>query len=163
MLAGFADGEKAAAAAGQAITVRCLVTAMRHAARSREIAELAIRFRDLGVVGFDIAGAEAGALTHWIVRRFIAHYGVDMAEAVEPDPDAYPSFNAFFTRALRADAQLQGVVLIALTGWGAPGDLRQSQEAGFDQHLTKPVSLEALEQALAAAASRAGSPAGNPA
>ena len=42
------------------ITVRCLVTAMRHAARSCEIAELAIRFRDKGVVGFDIAGAEAG-------------------------------------------------------------------------------------------------------
>ncbi len=60
VLAGFADGEKAAAAAGHTITVRCLVTAMRHAARSREIAELAIRFRDKGVVGFDIAGAEAG-------------------------------------------------------------------------------------------------------
>ena len=60
VLAGFADGEKAASAEGRAITVRCLVTAMRHAARSREIAELAIRFRDKGVVGFDIAGAEAG-------------------------------------------------------------------------------------------------------
>ena len=60
VLAGFADGEKAANAAGYAITMRCLVTAMRHAARSREIAELAIRFRDKGVVGFDIAGAEAG-------------------------------------------------------------------------------------------------------
>ena len=45
---------------GRTITVRCLVTAMRHAARSLEIAELAIRFRDKGVVGFDIAGAEAG-------------------------------------------------------------------------------------------------------
>jgi adenosine deaminase len=60
VLAGFADGEKAAAAEGHAIKVRCLVTAMRHAALSREIAELAIRFRDKGVVGFDIAGAEAG-------------------------------------------------------------------------------------------------------
>ena len=60
VLAGFADGEKAAAAAGHTIVVRGLVTAMRHAARSREIAELAIRFRDKGVVGFDIAGAEAG-------------------------------------------------------------------------------------------------------
>ncbi|AQT81310.1 adenosine deaminase [Mycolicibacterium litorale] len=60
VLAGFADGEKAAAAEGHPIVVRCLVTAMRHAARSREIAELAIRFRDKGVVGFDIAGAEAG-------------------------------------------------------------------------------------------------------
>jgi adenosine deaminase len=60
VLAGFADGEKAAIAEGRTITVRCLVTAMRHAARSLEIAELAIRFRDKGVVGFDIAGAEAG-------------------------------------------------------------------------------------------------------
>jgi adenosine deaminase len=60
VLAGFADGEKAAAAEGRTITVRCLVTAMRHAALSREIAELAIRFRDKGVIGFDIAGAEAG-------------------------------------------------------------------------------------------------------
>jgi adenosine deaminase len=60
VLAGFADGEKAASAEGRTITVRCLVTAMRHAARSAEIAELAIRFRDKGVVGFDIAGAEAG-------------------------------------------------------------------------------------------------------
>ncbi|MEB3033237.1 adenosine deaminase [[Mycobacterium] nativiensis] len=60
VLAGFADGERAAAATGREITVRCLVTAMRHAALSREIAELAIRFRDKGVVGFDIAGAEAG-------------------------------------------------------------------------------------------------------
>lgn len=60
VLAGFAAGEKACAADGRPIKVRCLVTAMRHAAMSREIAELAIRFRDKGVVGFDIAGAEAG-------------------------------------------------------------------------------------------------------
>ena len=60
VLAGFVDGEKACAAAGRPIVVRCLVTAMRHAALSREIADLAIRFRDKGVVGFDIAGAEAG-------------------------------------------------------------------------------------------------------
>jgi adenosine deaminase len=60
VLAGLADGEKAARAEGRSITVRCLVTAMRHAARSLEIARLAIRFRDKGVVGFDIAGAEAG-------------------------------------------------------------------------------------------------------
>jgi adenosine deaminase len=60
VLEGFAAGEKACAAAGCAITVRLLVTAMRHAAVSREIAALAIRFRDKGVVGFDIAGAEAG-------------------------------------------------------------------------------------------------------
>lgn len=44
----------------QRIRVGALLTAMRHQARSMEIAELAVRYRDIGVVGFDIAGAEAG-------------------------------------------------------------------------------------------------------
>ena len=60
VLEGFAAGERDCALTGRPIVVRCLVTAMRHAAMSRDIAELAIRFRDFGVVGFDIAGAEAG-------------------------------------------------------------------------------------------------------
>jgi adenosine deaminase len=42
------------------LTIYAIVSAMRTAARSLEIAELAVRFRDAGVVGFDIAGAEAG-------------------------------------------------------------------------------------------------------
>jgi adenosine deaminase len=46
--------------AGRAITIGTLATAMRHAANSNEIAELALRHRDEGVVGFDIAGSEAG-------------------------------------------------------------------------------------------------------
>jgi adenosine deaminase len=45
---------------GREIRVGQLVTAMRHADRGLEIAELAVRHRDRGVVGFDIAGAEAG-------------------------------------------------------------------------------------------------------
>ncbi|GGK56525.1 adenosine deaminase [Nocardia camponoti] len=59
-LEGFREGEAEAAALGQPIRVTTLLTAMRHAARSREIAELTLRFRDKGVGGFDIAGAEAG-------------------------------------------------------------------------------------------------------
>jgi len=59
-LAGFREGERLAAEAGRPIVVRALLTAMRHAAKSREIAELAVRYRDDGVGGFDIAGAEAG-------------------------------------------------------------------------------------------------------
>jgi adenosine deaminase len=57
---GFAAGAKEAAGEGREIRIGTLVTAMRHAARSREIAELAERHRERGVVGFDIAGAEAG-------------------------------------------------------------------------------------------------------
>ncbi|SCG75366.1 adenosine deaminase [Micromonospora echinaurantiaca] len=60
VLAGFAEGSALAAEAGTPIRVGTLLTAMRHAARSQEIAELAVRHRDAGVVGFDIAGAEAG-------------------------------------------------------------------------------------------------------
>ncbi len=52
--------EEAVDAAGGTIRVGQLVTAMRHADRAQEIAELAVRHRDRGVVGFDIAGAEAG-------------------------------------------------------------------------------------------------------
>ncbi|MGH3310035.1 MAG: adenosine deaminase [Streptomyces sp.] len=57
---GFREGERRARADGNRIRVGALLTAMRHAARALEIAELANRYRELGVVGFDIAGAEAG-------------------------------------------------------------------------------------------------------
>jgi adenosine deaminase len=60
VLAGFREGEANAARAGNQIRVGAIATAMRHAARSREIAELAVAYRDRGIVGFDIAGAEAG-------------------------------------------------------------------------------------------------------
>jgi adenosine deaminase len=54
------DEAMASTGHGRPIVVRQLLTAMRHQARSREIAELAVKHRDDGVVGFDIAGAEAG-------------------------------------------------------------------------------------------------------
>ncbi|MFB8039549.1 adenosine deaminase [Streptomyces sp. NPDC056004] len=57
---GFREGEQRARRDGHRIRVGALLTAMRHAARSLEIAELANRYRDQGVAGFDIAGAEAG-------------------------------------------------------------------------------------------------------
>ena len=55
VLDGFASGS-----AGTDLTIYAICSAMRTAAHSREIAELAVRNRDRGVVGFDIAGAEAG-------------------------------------------------------------------------------------------------------
>ncbi len=60
VLEGFREGERRSTEAGRPIVVRTLLTAMRTAARSREIAELTVAYRDRGVVGFDIAGAEAG-------------------------------------------------------------------------------------------------------
>lgn len=58
--AGIDAGVEEARASGHRIRIGQLVSAMRHADRGLEIAELAVRHRDNGVVGFDIAGAEAG-------------------------------------------------------------------------------------------------------
>jgi PAS domain S-box-containing protein len=91
---------------------------------------------------------------------FVAHdgpQGLRMASEMAPDlvllDIGLPGMSGYdVARAIRRSDQLPRMVLIALTGWGGQSDQQASQEAGFDQHLTKPVSLEALEQALAAAA-----------
>jgi adenosine deaminase len=57
---GFRIGMERAAAAGRPIVMKMLVTAMRQAARSVEVAACAVRHRDEGVVGFDVAGPEKG-------------------------------------------------------------------------------------------------------
>jgi len=86
VLDGFAAGSLGAAEGGHQIRVRALLTAMRHAARSREIAELSIAFRDRGVAGFDIAGAEAGfpPTRHLdafeYLRRESAHFTIHAGE-----------------------------------------------------------------------------------
>ena len=84
---GFREGEDEAASSGTPIRVGALLTAMRHAAKSTEIAELAVRYRDNGVVGFDIAGAEAGfpPTRHLdafeYLRRENAHFTIHAGEA----------------------------------------------------------------------------------
>jgi adenosine deaminase len=59
-LEGFKLGAAKADEAGRPIVMKMLVTAMRQAARSVEVAECAVRWRDAGVVGFDVAGPEKG-------------------------------------------------------------------------------------------------------
>ncbi|MFJ6003309.1 adenosine deaminase [Arthrobacter sp. NPDC092385] len=67
---GLEAGAAAAIAAGRLIQVGQLITAMRHADRGQEIAELAVRHRDRGAVGFDIAGAENGFLPSRFTEAF---------------------------------------------------------------------------------------------
>ncbi len=52
-----------------------------------------------------LASAEAGSLTTSIIRWFVGRYGVNMAEAANPEITSYKSFNEFFTRPLKADAR----------------------------------------------------------
>ncbi|PPK69713.1 adenosine deaminase [Actinokineospora auranticolor] len=85
--AGFREGERRAAADGRTVRIGTLLCAMRQNARASEIAELAVRYRDAGVVGFDIAGPEAGfpptrtldAFDY--LRRENAHFTIHAGEA----------------------------------------------------------------------------------
>ena len=52
-----------------------------------------------------VAAKERGALTTWIIDRFVRKYGVNMDEALNPDIGSYASFNDFFTRPLKPDAR----------------------------------------------------------
>ena len=52
-----------------------------------------------------VAGWKGGIVTRSIIRKFVAHYGVDMTEAAEPAIESYLTFNDFFTRALRGGAR----------------------------------------------------------
>jgi phosphatidylserine decarboxylase len=69
-----------------------------------------------------VANWRGGANTTAIIRRFVAKYGVNMAEAAEPDITKYASFNDFFTRALKPGARP-----LAASAWVSPVDGAISQ------------------------------------
>ncbi len=75
-----------------------------------------------------VAGARWGGLTTAIIRRFIRRYGVNMDEAANPDPAAYPSFNEFFTRALK-----EGARPLADADWVCPVDGAISQFGAIER------------------------------
>ena len=84
---GLAAGMAACEARGQKIEVRQLVTAMRQGQPTRDIAELALRYRRDGVAGFDIAGPEKGNQpsrfleSFQLLRRHNAYYTIHAGEA----------------------------------------------------------------------------------
>jgi DNA-binding response OmpR family regulator len=51
-------------------------------------------------------------------------------------------------RELRAIKGVQSLVLVATTGFGTDDDRRRSKEAGFDEHLVKPIELDKLDDIL---------------
>lgn len=74
-----------------------------------------------------VASGRWGGLTTWIIRDFVRRYGVDMQEAAEPDVARYPSFNEFFTRALKPGARP-----LAQADWVCPVDGAISQFGAID-------------------------------
>ena len=78
------------------------------------------------------------------------------AQAHEPDlailDIGMPGLNGYdLARALRADAATTAIVLFAVSGWGQASDKDLASQAGFDRHFVKPVTPEALLEAIAEA------------
>jgi len=91
--------------------------------------------------------------------------GVSQAHACRPDAAlvdiGLPGIDGYeVARRLRADPATHAIRLIAVTGYGLPEDQRRVMEAGFDQHLVKPVQIERLLEALATVVTPAPAPAG---
>lgn len=99
------------------------------------------------------ANASAGGVTTSVIRWFVDQYRVDMQEAAEPDVARYASFNAFFTRALRAGARP-----VAPAPYVCPVDGAVSQCGAIDHdrvlqakgHSYSTVALVGGDSALAA-------------
>jgi CheY-like chemotaxis protein len=89
-------------------------------------------------------------------RTRTVHEGAQVLEAARDfSPDVVlldiglPGMSGYeVARQLRADPRFSHTVLMAVTGWGSEDDRRRSRAAGFDEHLTKPVDLAALEPLL---------------
>ena len=100
-----------------------------------------------------LAGLEGGAATTAVIRWFAKRYGVNMAEAANPDPASYTSFNEFFTRPLRAGARA-----LADADFVCPvdGAISQFGPIEFDQvfqakgHFYSTTALVGGDRALAA-------------
>ena len=73
--------------------------------RLRVIPQYLLPKQALTAFGGVIARARGGAATTRLIRWFVGRYGVNMAEAANPDIHGYPTFNDFFTRPLREDAR----------------------------------------------------------
>ena len=91
---------------------------------------------------------------HKVEVAYTGPSGIAKARASKPEvvfcDIGLPGMDGFeVARAFRADDVLRGTRLVALSGYALPEDVQRAREAGFDQHVAKPPSLERLEEALA--------------
>jgi CheY-like chemotaxis protein len=100
----------------------------------------------------------------------IAHDGLEALQAAaEFKPDivlldlGLPGMDGYeVARAIRRMPESGNPVLVAVTGWGTPEDRVQTKQAGFDEHLTKPVDISMIELLLRSLPARVPSANGNP-
>ena len=95
----------------------------------------------LRLLGHDVRMAHDGTSALPLAREFQPEIAlVDLG---------MPGLNGYeLARSIRGDTFLAGILLVAQTGWGQPEDRRRSKEAGFDEHLVKPLRPEDLQRIL---------------
>jgi CheY-like chemotaxis protein len=91
---------------------------------------------------------------HVVEVAYNGREGLEKARAFHPDvvlcDIGLPEMDGYeVARAMRADPELGRVALVAVSGYAQPEDVAAAKEAGFDAHLAKPPSVEALERAIA--------------
>lgn len=96
----------------------------------------------------NIANCRTIWLKNWLIKKFIAHYQVNMAEAVEPNPEHYESFNSFFTRPLKRSTRPIAADMHTVV---SPVDGRISQKGNIEDNLLIQAKNKSytLEQLLA--------------
>ncbi|OFZ73476.1 MAG: hypothetical protein A2W04_02720 [Betaproteobacteria bacterium RBG_16_64_9] len=92
-------------------------------------------------------------MQHTVEVAFSGADGLDKARAFKPElvlcDIGLPGMDGYeVARRMRADAQLRGATLVALTGYAAPEDIIRCTQAGFDSHLAKPPDIAALQRLL---------------
>ncbi len=98
-------------------------------------------------MGHRVAAAQSGGAGVTLV--FEAKPDLVLCDLGLPDIDGLE-----VCRRIRALPLAQQPVMVALTGWGRDDDRRRTREAGFDDHLVKPVSVERLELLLSVVGAR---------
>jgi signal transduction histidine kinase/CheY-like chemotaxis protein len=146
---------------GSTFTVRLPAAARAEAAPATPSAAPSVVSPPLRILVVDdnVDGAEALALLlglrgHEVQVEHTGPGAVAAARAFRPElvflDIGLPGMTGYeVARRLRAEPALQGMRIVALTGWGAEEDRRRAREAGFDDHLVKPVDPARVEAVLA--------------
>jgi CheY-like chemotaxis protein len=104
----------------------------------------------------DTAHAMSEVLELWDHEVRLAYDGpgaIDVALAYQPEvillDIGLPGMDGYqVAQVLRQDRRFTTTLMVAITGYGQPDDIRKSQEAGINYHFTKPINLGALQDLL---------------
>jgi PAS domain S-box-containing protein len=101
----------------------------------------------------DTLAALLSVMGHDVVVAHDGHQALRMLDGLQPDAVfldiGMPGLSGYdVAQAVRRETRHDGVMLVALTGWGGADDRARTAQAGFDAHLTKPATVSAIESVL---------------